>query len=135
MQSEKRLFQRVAINLSGTLITNTETIPVEVLDVSLRGVRIMVSNADRPQLNSGSVRLSFQANEDSPAIQLTGTISHLMLTRDPAGLYEAGVKITHIDIEDLALLRRLLLLNSGQADMDATELGNLVARIIEGLEG
>ena len=39
----------------------------------------------------------------------------------------------HISVDDLGLLRRLLLLNSGQDDLDATELETLVDKITASL--
>ncbi|GGF75646.1 PilZ domain-containing protein [Alteromonas lipolytica] len=138
MQNEKRLFQRVPINLCGHL-TSPQGSPagntaVDVLDVSLQGVRIVIPASATTILTAESVTLAFQANEDSPMISLTGTISHQLPSSENQQHIEAGISITHIDVEGLALLRRLLLLNSGQQDMDAGELEALVDKITNALQ-
>ena len=46
-----------------------------------------------------------------------------------------GMQLTHIPLEDLGALRRLLLLNSGEQDMDTNELMILLDRIADALPG
>lgn len=133
MQNEKRNFQRIGINVSGQMVTS-QCAPtrVVVLDVSLQGVRIIAPADVLTTPAAESVQLSFKANEDSPAITLTGKVTHFK----PDGTsdhVEAGIKITHIPVDDLGALRRLLLLNSGQQDLDAVELEALVDKITAAL--
>jgi hypothetical protein len=134
MQQEKRHFQRVGIHLSGQLITGQGVaIPVEVVDVSLQGLRVARLPAGVNLPAADKVGLNFKANEDSPAISLSGEIIRLGQTPDNSESGEAGLRITHISVDDLGLLRRLLLLNSGQDDLDATELETLVDKIAASL--
>ena len=134
MQQEKRHFQRVGIHLSGQLITGQGVaIPVEVVDVSLQGLRIARLPAGVNLPASDKVGLNFKANEDSPPISLSGEIIRLEHAPDNRESSEAGLRIMHISVDDLGLLRRLLLLNSGQDDLDATELETLVDKITASL--
>jgi hypothetical protein len=134
MQQEKRHFQRVGIYLSGQLITGPgDILPVEVVDVSLQGLRVTWLSSAAKAPPTGSVELSFKANEDSPPIILSGEIIRHSPSLQEENLTEAGIRITYLSVDDLALLRRLLLLNSGQDDLDATELESLVDKITAAL--
>ncbi|MEC9262834.1 MAG: PilZ domain-containing protein [Pseudomonadota bacterium] len=134
MQQEKRHFQRVGIHLSGQLITGQGvTIEVEVVDVSLQGLRVARLPAGVNLPAADKVGLNFKANEDSPPISLSGEIIRLDPVSDNSESIDAGLRITHISVDDLGLLRRLLLLNSGQDDLDATELETLVDKITASL--
>ena len=134
MQQEKRHFQRVGIHLSGQLITGQGVaIPVEVVDVSLQGLRVARLPAGVNLPAADKVGLNFKANEDSPPISLSGEIIRLEHAPDNRESSEAGLRIMHISVDDLGLLRRLLLLNSGQDDLDATELETLVDKITASL--
>tara|TARA_B100000519_G_scaffold45286_1_gene36102 strand:+ start:515 stop:928 length:414 start_codon:yes stop_codon:yes gene_type:complete len=134
MQQEKRHFQRVGIHLSGQLITGQgDAIEVEVVDVSLHGLRVARLPAGVNLPAADKVGLNFKANEDSPPISLSGEIIRLEHAPDNSESSEAGLRITHISVDDLGLLRRLLLLNSGQDDLDATELETLVDKITASL--
>ena len=83
MQQEKRHFQRVGIHLSGQLITGQGVaIPVEVVDVSLQGLRVARLPAGVNLPAADKVGLNFKANEDSPAISLSGEIILLGQTPD-----------------------------------------------------
>ena len=134
MQQEKRHFQRVGIHLSGQLITGQgDAIEVEVVDVSLHGLRVARLPAGVNLPAADKVGLNFKANEDSPPISLSGEIIRLEHAPDNRESSEAGLRIMHISVDDLGLLRRLLLLNSGQDDLDATELETLVDKITASL--
>lgn len=134
MQQEKRHFQRVGIHLSGQLITGQgATIEVEVVDVSLQGLRVARLPAGVNLPAADKVGLNFKANEDSPPISLSGEIIRLDPASDNSESIDAGLRITHISVDDLGLLRRLLLLNSGEDDLDATELETLVDKITASL--
>lgn len=131
MIQEKRHFQRVGIYMSGQLTTDQgESMDVEVLDLSLQGVRVNLQSEIPDFPASHNVVLSFQANEDSPPITLTGIITRQI--QSPESL-QAGIKITHIAVDDLGALRRFLLFNSGQADLDDAELEALVNKITAAL--
>ncbi|MBR9790820.1 MAG: PilZ domain-containing protein [Gammaproteobacteria bacterium] len=134
MQQEKRHFQRVGIHLSGQLITlEGVSIEVEVVDVSLQGLRVAGLPAGLNLPAADKVGLNFKANEDSPPISLSGEIIRLEQAPNNSESSEAGLRITHISVDDLGLLRRLLLLNSGQDDLDANELESLVDKITASL--
>ena len=134
MQQEKRHFQRVGIHLSGQLVTaQGDAFEVEVVDVSLQGLRIARLPAGVNLPANDKVGLNFKANEDSPPISLSGEIIRLEHAPDNRESSEAGLRIMHISVDDLGLLRRLLLLNSGQDDLDATELETLVDKITASL--
>ncbi len=130
MSHEKRHFQRIAINLPGDLVINGETVTAQVQDLSIQGMRVRLP-ATTPPLNQ-PVTLTFKANAESPVITVKGTITHVNSVTDDASYALAGLRLTHISVEDMSQLRRLLLLNSGQQDLDSDELSVLLKQIAEG---
>lgn len=129
MHSEKRHFKRIAIQLPGLLEVAGRTSSVNVVDVSIQGVRIEHTN-DIPASNS-IVCLSFKTSDDSPEITLHGKITHQSAQTEhlEPGQTESGIQLTHISVDDLGNLRRLLLLNSGEQDLDSKELDALLEHI------
>ncbi len=135
MSEEKRQFQRLPINMHGQLNIAEHTYTVQVLDLSLQGVRVRLDN-DMSLDISQPLTLTIQANEDSPEMTLFGQITHVQHdTGDTAATTVLGMQLTHISLDDLATLRRVLLLNSGEQDMDTHELMILLDRIAEALPG
>ena len=135
MSKEKRQFQRLAIDMNGLLNIAEHTFEVRVLDLSLQGVRVRVDSNSALDI-SQPLTLTIQANADSPTITLFGQITHVQheAERTPAATV-LGIQLTHIPLEDLGALRRLLLLNSGEQDMDTNELMILLDRIADALPG
>lgn len=135
MSTEKRQFQRLAINMNGLLNIADEVFDVQVLDLSLQGVRVRLNN-DMSLDISHPLTLTIQPNEDSPVITLFGQITHVQheAVSTPAATV-LGMKLTHIPLDDLSALRRVLLLNSGEQDMDTHELMIMLDRIADSLPG
>lgn len=126
-ESEKRKFQRIAINLTGDLLISGQLVKVDVLDLSLKGVRIKVPayiNHHEEQ-----VTLSFRANGDSPEISITGKFTHHYTPSQGKVTQEAGMRISHIALDDLSMLRRMLLLNGENEHLDMTELAVLLDQL------
>lgn len=126
--SDKRQFQRVTLNVAGTLSHNTIAIPVTISDVSLQGVRLSANEDDLERLPFDShdpYTAQFQTNEDSPLISLE--IEQLYRKSDvSADIVYLGCKVSQMDVESISALRRLILLNSDSAALDDSDLNALI---------
>ena len=72
--TDKRQFQRVLLNVNGTLAHNDISIDVVVSDVSLQGIKLQATELALSNLPFDSHEpyvATFQANEDSPVITLS----------------------------------------------------------------
>ncbi|NVK54607.1 MAG: PilZ domain-containing protein [Alteromonadaceae bacterium] len=127
MSQEKRQFQRIAINLPGELVFNGETVSTQVQDLSIQGMRVRLPAT--PRSANQAVTLTFKANAESPLITVKGNMTNISSLPDDGESVIAGIQLTHISVEDMSQLRRLLLLNSGQQDLDTNELSALLDQI------
>ncbi|MDC8832763.1 PilZ domain-containing protein [Alteromonas gilva] len=131
MSQEKRQFQRIAINLPGDLVIAGETVTTQVQDLSLQGMRVRLPATTSSQ--NQPVTLTFKANAESPVITVRGSITNITPLADDTDFAIAGIQLTHISVEDMSQLRRLLQLNSGQQDLDSLELSALLEQIWKAL--
>ncbi len=131
MSHEKRQFQRIAINLPGDLSINGAVVNAQVQDLSIQGMRVRLPASIQPM--EQAVTLTFKANAESPVVTVSGTMTNISSIPDDSEFAIAGIKLTHISIEDMSQLRRLLLLNSGQQDLDSNELAALLEQITESI--
>lgn len=136
MSSEKRVFQRIQINLQGSLTIDGVAVPITVLDLSLKGMRIALPAKVLSRINS-PINLLMQANEDSPQISVVVALAHYTEASETMHEIEsnvtAGFTLIHIDVESMTNLRRLLLLNSGAKEVEASELNALLDSIYRSL--
>ena len=126
--SDKRQFQRVKLNITGTLTHQASSIPVTVKDVSLQGVRLSAHERQLEQLpfDSHETYLAqFCPNDDSPAVTLY--IEQLYRQSDPRQSdILIGCKLDHGDIESMVALRRIIELNSADAELTEKDLDALI---------
>ena len=131
--TDKRQFQRVPLNVNGTLAHNDISINVVVSDVSLQGIKLQATETALSTLPFDShdpYTATFQANEDSPAITL-----HISQLYRHAGsrqeLVSLGCKVEQMDVDSISALRRLITLNSDDASIEEKDLNALVNAVYQ----
>ncbi len=114
-----RVFSRIPFNAIATLHLSDATLQVGLLDIALKGALVRTGAAENLQLEQLCSLLLPLAGTDE-AIEMKGRIAHL-------GGRNVGVRCDHIELASLTLLRRLLELNTGDADLMDRELSQLFA--------
>ncbi|CAI3963272.1 MAG: PilZ domain-containing protein [Alteromonas macleodii] len=131
--TDKRQFQRVSLNVNGTLAHNDVSIDVVVSDVSLQGIKLQATETALSHLPFDShdpYTATFQANEDSPVITLS--ISQLYRHADSRKEWVSlGCKVERMDVDSISALRRLITLNSDDASIEEKDLNALVNAVYQ----
>ncbi|MBT3136979.1 PilZ domain-containing protein [Alteromonas sp. ALT199] len=131
--TDKRQFQRVSLNVNGTLAHNDISIDVVVSDVSLQGIKLQATETALSNLPFDSHEpyvATFQANDDSPVITLS--ISQLYRHADSRQeLVSLGCKVERMDVDSISALRRLITLNSDDASIEEKDLNALVNAVYQ----
>lgn len=129
--TDQRQYQRVRLQVKGTLQHGDNQIPVIIEDVSLQGLRLSAREADLDILPFDShepYHASFLQQQAQPLIELD--LEQLYRHSDQrAPRVSMGCKVAHIDVESLASLRRLVELNSGDTAFTEHDLNTLIAAI------
>ena len=131
--TDKRQFQRVALNVPGQLAHKDSEIDVIVYDVSLQGIKLLASETELTKLPFDSHEpyvATFRANEDSPLITLY--IEQLYRHSDSRkSKVSLGCKVSQMDINCVSALRRLISLNSSDDSIDDKDLNALVNAVYQ----
>ncbi|MBJ2130023.1 PilZ domain-containing protein [Alteromonas sp. IB21] len=131
--TDKRQFQRVSLEVNGTLTHNDISIDVLVSDVSLQGIKLQATETALLNLPFDSHEpyvATFKANEDSPVITLY--ISQLYRHADSRKeRVSLGCKVERMDVESISALRRLITLNSEDASIEEKDLNALVDAVYQ----
>lgn len=131
--TDKRQFQRVSLNVNGTLAHNDISIDVVVSDVSLQGIKLQATEnalSTLPFDSHDPYTATFQANEDSPVITLS--ISQLYRHADSRKeQVSLGCKVERMDVDSISALRRLITLNSDDASIEEKDLNALVNAVYQ----
>lgn len=131
--TDKRQFQRVSLDVNGTLTHNDTSIDVIVSDVSLQGIKLQATETallNLPFDSHDPYVATFQANEDSPFITLY--ISQLYRHADSRKeRVSLGCKVERMDVESISALRRLITLNSEDASIEEKDLNALVNAVYQ----
>lgn len=114
-----RLFSRVPFSAAVTLHLPGKTLEVTLLDIALKGALVQTKVPEVIQLQA-PCRLMLPLSNDGETIEMAGTVAHL-------NDRHVGLRCEHIDLTSLTLLRRLLELNIGDADLMDRELSQLFA--------
>ncbi|KAF1025181.1 MAG: Cyclic diguanosine monophosphate-binding protein [Pseudomonas sp.] len=115
--SERRRFRRIAFDAKTTLTQNGQPWPVQLVDLSLKGLLVQ-----RPKAWYGQRAEPFEVD-----VQLdkdTHVKMQVRLTHDDHG--QLGFVCEHIDLESISHLRRLVELNLGDPAELERELGALL---------
>jgi len=118
-QESHRKFSRVPFSTTVTLHLNDRSLQVRLLDLALKGALVQTSQLEVLQLQQ-PCRLLLPLTGGGQAIEMIGSIAHLENRN-------VGVRCEHIELASLTLLRRLLELNTGDADLMDRELSQLFA--------
>ncbi len=131
--TDKRQFQRVSLDVNGTLTHNDTSIDVIVSDVSLQGIKLQATETallNLPFDSHDPYVATFQANEDSPVITLY--ISQLYRHADSRKeRVSLGCKVERMDVESISALRRLITLNSEDVSIEEKDLNALVNAVYQ----
>lgn len=117
MDSNRRRFSRVAFHGDARLFLPDGEHPVEVLDISLKGV--LIRERGGLPLRSGSLGTLKLALANGEHIRMEITVAH-----DMANYH--GLLCRDIDLDSITHLRRLIELNLGDAELAERELAMLV---------
>jgi len=115
----QRLFSRVPFSAAVSLHLENQTLEVELLDIALKGALVKTATQQPLPLQT-PCRLTLPLAKGEEVIEMTGRVVHL------EGLC-IGMKCDHIDLNSLTQLRRLLELNTGDAELMDRELSKLFA--------
>ncbi len=112
-----RYFSRVPFSANVELQLQDRGMHVQLIDIALKGALVKVSphHALVPQ---ASCRLVLQLTDGGEPIVMTGKIAHL------EGEF-VGIESLNIDLSSLTQLRRLIELNTGDAELADRELAHL----------
>lgn len=126
--SDKRKFSRVPLRVHGTLSHGDKQVDVIITDVSLQGIKL---SANEQHLNAlpfdshDAYVAEFKVNEDSPPIVMY--IEQLYRQTDSReDMINLGCKVSTMSVESISALRRLIVLNSNDADLNDKELNALI---------
>lgn len=130
MRQEQRQFTRIPINFNGTLSAQQNTWPVTILDVSIQGFKVQVPQAALGHAHS-QFTLTLKPNDESPAIACAVLLTYTAdaPNHQNSTTIDTGMKIVNTDVNSMADLRRLLLLNSGKQTLEQQELTALLDHI------
>lgn len=131
--TDKRQFQRISLDVNGTLTHDDTSIDVIVSDVSLQGIKLQATETallNLPFDSHDPYVATFQANEDSPVITLY--ISQLYRHADSRKeRVSLGCKVERMDVESISALRRLITLNSEDVSIEEKDLNALVNAVYQ----
>lgn len=115
-----RIFSRVPFSAPVTLHLAERTLDVTLLDIALKGALVRTETPENLQLQQ-PCQLVLPLNDDGEGIEMAGKIVHLEANH-------VGMKCEDIDLPSLTRLRRLLELNTGDAELMDRELSLLFAK-------
>lgn len=115
-----RQYARIPFAAQVQLHLRGKTISVQLIDIALKGALVQADAVQTLELHE-KCRLVLPLADDGEGLEMAGQIVHLN------GPY-IGIECQDIDITSLTRLRRLLELNTGDAELMDRELSHLFAR-------
>lgn len=115
-----RHFSRIPFDAEVVLHLYDRTISVQLIDIALKGALVQTAMQHALVLQE-KCRLVFPLTEGGDSIVMSGEIVHL---EDQ----HVGIKCLEIDVASLTQLRRLIELNTGDAELMNRELANLFVK-------
>ena len=113
-----RRFSRVPFHVEAQLQILGRTVKVNLLDIALKGA-LIETRVPEPLVLHEKCRLILTLTDNGEAITMDGNIAHLEDRH-------VGIQCIEIDIANMTHLRRLLELNTGDADLVDRELAQLI---------
>jgi len=114
---ELRRFIRIPFKADVQLVHQDRTIKVHLVDIALKGALVQCDEAQRLSLHE-TCRLELPLADDGDGVVMAGKVIHL-------DGQLVGIECQEIDITSLTRLRRLIELNTGDADLMDRELSSL----------
>lgn len=109
MSDERRQFNRVVFNTTATFFADKRKIECQIIDLSIQGVFLKL--LDRADIEVGSAyQLDISLGERDEMISMELELMH----QDEMQL---GLMCTHIDLDSITHLRRLVELNLGDSQL------------------
>lgn len=115
-----RLFSRVPFFAQVSLYLPGQELKVDLLDIALKGALVRAEQTVAVSLNE-KCRLVLPLADGGESIEMSGRVAHL------EGKH-IGMTCEDIDLQSLTRLRRLLELNTGDADLMDRELSLLFVK-------
>lgn len=115
-----RLFSRVPFFAQVSLQVQGQTLSVELLDIALKGALVRIAEPLVLSLHE-KCRLNLPLADGQESIVMNGKVAHLQGQN-------VGMACEDIDLQSLTRLRRLLELNTGDADLMDRELSHLFSK-------
>ncbi|GAB4396217.1 MAG: cyclic di-GMP-binding protein MapZ [Rhodoferax sp.] len=112
-----RVFSRVPFSAAVTLEIDGQSFAVSLLDIALKGALVRTDGAVPARL-SAACNLVLPLSDGGEAIVMHGRVAHINGSH-------MGLACEHIDLDSLTRLRRLMELNTGDADLMDRELSRL----------
>jgi len=107
--SERRQFNRVNFNAEATLHSNGDNLACRIIDLSLHGALITLTNP--ADLQSGNLyNLEIPLSDSGEKILMELTLAH-------QSQRQLGLECHHIDLDSITHLRRLVELNLGDSNL------------------
>ena len=112
-----RHFSRVPFSAAVSLHLQERTLTVQLVDIALKGALVQVTPPQTLALQE-KCRLVLPMTEDGEGVEMNGKIVHLEGDH-------VGIECQDIDVISLTRLRRLIELNTGDAELMNRDLANL----------
>lgn len=111
---ERRRFSRIIYQMPATLLQGKHTVTTTIQDLSLHGLLLSCTDADKLVLNE-MAQVHFTLPDSDVTINLVAKLIHIQNNI-------IRVSINHIDIESIGHLKRLVELNMGDESLLHREL-------------
>ena len=119
MTNERRRFNRVDFKTDATIVVDSQPINCEIIDISLHGTLLKLKEPAQVEVGIGYT-LAMPLDSDENVIKMQ---VELVNQRDQ----QLGLKCSHIDLDSITLLRRLVELNLGQPELLERDFAALVS--------
>jgi len=118
--AERRQFHRVPFAVSATVSDDSDRWRCQVVDISLKGI-LMELQEDWPVKNSNVYRVLVHLGDNSEITICVdeATVAHI-------GQDKVGLRFSHMDIDSVAHLKRLMALNLGDSELLQRDLSALI---------
>lgn len=116
--AEQRKFSRVTFDAESFLTVKGQSVPAQLIDISLKGALVNLGRNPLPDPHSRAL-LELRLTGSDVVIRMTVEVAHLKGTH-------AGLRCESIDLDSISHLRRLIELNSGDPQLVERELSALI---------
>lgn len=112
-----RHYARIPFAADVLLLLQDQTIPVQLVDIALKGALVQTDATHTIQLHE-KCRLMLPLADDGEGLVMAGRVAHLEAQH-------VGIECLDIDVTSLTRLRRLIELNTGETGLMDRELSLL----------